>query len=34
MEAKKLYRSMSNKMLGGVAAGLGEYLNIDLRSSG
>lgn len=29
MEAKKLYRSMSNKMLGGVAAGLGEYLNID-----
>ncbi len=29
MESKKLYRSMSNKMLGGVAAGLGEYLNID-----
>lgn len=29
MESKKLYRSMNNKMLGGVAAGLGEYLNID-----
>ncbi|GAP21758.1 PspC domain-containing protein [Leptolinea tardivitalis] len=29
MEAKKLYRSIKNKMLGGVAAGLGEYLNID-----
>jgi phage shock protein C len=29
MEAKKLYRSMKNKMLGGVAAGLGEYLTID-----
>jgi phage shock protein C len=29
MESKKLYRSMRNKMLGGVSAGLGEYLNID-----
>lgn len=29
MEPKKLYRSIKNKMLGGVAAGLGEYLNID-----
>jgi phage shock protein C len=29
MEAKKLYRSVSNKMIGGVAAGLGEYFNID-----
>jgi phage shock protein C len=29
MESKKLYRSMNNKMLGGVSAGLGEYLNID-----
>ena len=28
MESKKLYRSVNNKMLGGVAAGLGEYLNI------
>ncbi len=25
----RLYRSKSNKMLGGVAGGLGEYLNID-----
>jgi phage shock protein PspC (stress-responsive transcriptional regulator) len=29
MEAKKLYRSVNNKMIAGVAAGLGEYLNID-----
>jgi phage shock protein C len=29
MEPKKLYRSVKNKMLGGVATGLGEYLNID-----
>jgi phage shock protein C len=29
MESKKLYRSVNNKMLGGVAAGLGEYLSID-----
>jgi len=29
MEAKKLYRSANNKMIAGVAAGLGEYLNID-----
>jgi phage shock protein C len=29
MEPKKLYRSNKNKMIGGVAAGLGEYLNID-----
>ena len=26
---KKLYRSTSNKMVAGVCAGLGEYLNID-----
>jgi phage shock protein C len=26
---KTLYRSRSNRMIGGVAAGLGEYLNID-----
>ncbi|HEX7555776.1 MAG TPA: PspC domain-containing protein [Leptolinea sp.] len=29
MEPKKLYRSVRNKMLGGVAAGLADYLNID-----
>jgi phage shock protein C len=29
MEPKKLYRSVKNKMIGGVGAGLGEYLNID-----
>jgi phage shock protein C len=29
MEPKKLYRSMKNKMLGGVSAGLGEYFDID-----
>jgi phage shock protein C len=29
MEPKKLYRSVKNKMIGGVTAGLGEYLNID-----
>jgi phage shock protein C len=29
MEPKKLYRSMKNKMLGGVSAGLGEYFAID-----
>ncbi len=29
MEPKKLYRNMKDKMLGGVAAGLGDYLNID-----
>jgi phage shock protein C len=28
-EPKRLYRSRSNRMLGGVCAGLGEYLNID-----
>jgi phage shock protein C len=28
-ETKRLYRSRSNRMLGGVCAGLGEYLNID-----
>lgn len=27
--AKKLYRSQSNKMLGGVCAGLADYLEID-----
>ena len=26
---KKLYRNTSNKMVAGVCAGLGEYLNID-----
>lgn len=26
---KKLYRSRSDKMLGGVAGGLGEYIEID-----
>lgn len=29
MEPRKLYRSIKNKMIGGVAGGLGEYLNID-----
>lgn len=29
MEPKKLYRSIKNRMLGGVAAGLGDYLSID-----
>jgi phage shock protein C len=28
-ETKRLYRSRNNRMLGGVCAGLGEYLNID-----
>jgi len=28
-EPKRLYRSRSNRMLGGVCAGLGEYLSID-----
>jgi len=27
--AKQLYRSQSNRMLGGVCAGLGDYLDID-----
>jgi phage shock protein C len=26
---KRLYRSTSNKMLGGVCGGIGEYLNVD-----
>ena len=26
---KKLYRSRTNKMLGGVCGGIGEYLDID-----
>ena len=30
MEAKRLYRSREHKMIGGVCAGLGNYLNIDL----
>jgi phage shock protein C len=30
METKKLYRIPSDGMLGGVCAGLGEYLNIDV----
>lgn len=29
MEQKKLYRSNTDKMLCGVCAGIGEYLNID-----
>ncbi len=29
MEPKKLYRNMRNKMIGGVAAGLGDYFAID-----
>lgn len=28
-EIKRLYRSRSERMLGGVCGGLGEYLNID-----
>lgn len=28
-EPKKLYRSVTNRMLGGVCAGLAEYFNID-----
>lgn len=28
-ETKKLYRSRSNRMLGGVAAGLADYLDTD-----
>jgi phage shock protein PspC (stress-responsive transcriptional regulator) len=30
METKKLYRIPSDGMIGGVCAGLGEYLNIDV----
>lgn len=29
MEGKRLYRSLSNRMLCGVCGGLGEYFNID-----
>ncbi len=29
MIMKKLYRSRTNKMLGGVCGGLGEYFNVD-----
>ncbi len=29
MEQKKLYRSMSNKMICGVCGGIAEYINID-----
>jgi phage shock protein PspC (stress-responsive transcriptional regulator) len=29
-ETKKLYRSRSNRVIGGVCAGLGEYLGIDI----
>ena len=29
MEPRKLYRSANNKMIAGVASGVGEYLNID-----
>ncbi len=28
-EYKKLYRSRSNRMLGGICGGIGEYLGID-----
>ena len=28
-EPKKLYRSTTNRMLGGVCAGLAEYFNVD-----
>jgi phage shock protein C len=29
MEARRLYRSLSQRMIGGVCGGLGEYLAID-----
>jgi len=29
MEQKKLYRSLSNKMICGVCQGVAEYINID-----
>lgn len=29
MEPKKLYRSRDNRMLSGVCAGVGEYINLD-----
>ena len=29
MDLKKLYRSRSNKVIGGICAGLGKYFNID-----
>lgn len=29
MNAKKLYRSRSDRMLGGVCGGLGDYFNVD-----
>lgn len=29
MENKKLYRSKNDRMLGGVAGGLGQYLGVD-----
>jgi phage shock protein C len=29
MEAKRLYRSVNDRVLGGVCGGLGKYLNID-----
>lgn len=29
MDAKRLYRSSSNRMVGGVCAGIGDYLGID-----
>ena len=28
-ETKKLYRSTTNQMIGGVCGGIGEYFNID-----
>ncbi len=28
--AKKLYRSMTKKMIGGVCGGLGDYLDVDV----
>jgi phage shock protein C len=29
METKKLYRSRTDRMIGGVCGGLGKYLNMD-----
>ena len=29
LQSKKLYRSRTNRMIGGVCAGIGEYLNLD-----
>jgi phage shock protein C len=29
METKKLYRSRTDRMVGGICGGLGKYLNVD-----